>query len=123
MHAVEPRLQHGIDVVDLAGLGLAQLLRRRLQLGEVVGVVAEEVVDDGLRRRGEQPVGHALAAELHHLLQRSAVAVVELQEVPDQHRRVVDGGETGSASCRERVLQKGSILAVAVYQKQKKKKT
>src|SRR3546814_6526633 len=53
-------------------------------------MVAEEVVDDGLRRGGEQAVRHALAAELHHLLQRRAMAVVELQEVPDQPRRVID---------------------------------
>src|SRR3546814_3554851 len=53
-------------------------------------MVAEEVVDDGRRRGGEQAVRHALSAELHHLLQRRAMAVVELQEVPDQPRRVID---------------------------------
>src|SRR3546814_9497144 len=36
VHPVDPRLQYRIDVVDLAGLGGAQLLGRRLQLGDVV---------------------------------------------------------------------------------------
>src|SRR3546814_15877062 len=84
---------------DVCSSDLAQLLRRRLQLGEVVGMVAEEVVDDGLRRRGEQPVGHPLAAELHHLLKRGAVAVVELQEVRSEERRV---GKECVSTCSSR---------------------
>src|SRR3546814_9925984 len=78
-------------------------------------MVAEEVVDDGLRRGGEQAVRHALAAELHHLLQRRAMAVVELQEVPDQPRRVIRSEENTSE------LQSLMRISYAVFYMNKKK--
>ncbi len=92
MLVAQVRLQCGIDLVGLAGRFSAHRLGRRLKRVEMVGVVAEEVVDQGLGRGREKVVGHALAAEPHHLLQRRAMAGVEAQETLDEARGVVEGG-------------------------------
>ena len=55
-------------------------------------MIAEEIVDDALGRRAQQFVRHAFAAEAHHVFQRIAVAAIEVQEMIDQTRRVIDGG-------------------------------
>src|SRR5262249_212604 len=88
--AEKPGLQNGVDVVRFARRGRAQILSRTLEQMKIIGLVAEEVVDDGIYGTGEEGFGCTLRVLAHNALDRSAVNSVEAKELFHQLRGMID---------------------------------
>jgi hypothetical protein len=105
-------LEEGVHVVWFARDPLPGGFRRAFERVEVVGVVAEEIVDRALGGDGEQVVDLVAAREAVDSLGHRPVALVELEEAVDEAGGVIGGGaeflEIRSLSAEDGVAHGGA---------------
>ena len=89
MVLLQPRLQHPVGVMRIAGIFGADTLGGCLEPWEVIPIIPEEIVNQRLWRGRNQFIRNAPLAHVQHLVQRGAMRLIQMQELLDELWRMI----------------------------------